>query len=1846
MSAKGRRLRRCNSIRRAALESLERRVMPVGDGSVVFNEIMYHPVASGAAAAALEWIELHNQHAVDIDLSGWSLHNAIDYRFPEGTIIKGGGYVVLSADPAALQAATGYAGALGPFTGRLSDSGEKLELAERNGREMDVLSYGTRGDWPTAPDGGGPSLAKIDRSAASAIGANWTASARRGGTPGVANFTTPPPTPVLSINEIAPGPTGYIEITNPTSSTQNIGGYILKRAGVTDDQYILPAGSIPSRGYLSLTPEQLGFTPVNGDRLFLVTPDGNSVTDAVPVTSVLRGRSPDGIGHWFFPNQPSPGAANLFQLHDEIVINEIMYHHQPQQGHSGSVQQTTLINVNDSGWKYDQSGTDLGTDWRAPDYADTPWSTGPGVFYAGNVPGVVGAQARVAIPSLFGTGLSAAGNNGAPGSADLHFMVTPPGSTPRQATIMTPHPAWSSNTAGSSWISPIADGTAGQPVGDYLYKTTFSLDGLVPSTASISLTLWSDNGMRDVLINGQSVGIQTEEESFRLPHGPYVISTGFVGGVNTLEFIVNNASDSPNPHGFRAAITGTALPVPKNTQLTSGPATYYFRKSFQFSGNPAQTKLVLDSIIDDGAVFYLNGVEIHRQNMPDGAIGYGTPASPAVGTPAFGTPVTLTPPPGALKQGGNVLAVEVHQAAGDTSDVAMGLQLTAIDTTPTIPFTESKEQWVELYNRSTTPIDLTGWRLNDAIDFTFPADTVLAPGEYLVIAKDATALVQQYPSAHILGNFSGDLSGSNETIELRDAAGNLADEVHYYDDKPWPAAADGGGSSLELRDPSADNSKPESWAPSDEGAKSTWRTYTYSAAAINLNGDPTQWNEFVLGLLDSGEVLLDDLSVIDLTTGGASILQNGTFENGATAWRVIGNHGRSAVIADADNATNKVLRLVATGPTETMHNHAETTLVNNSPIVNGHTYQISYRAKWISGSNLLNTRLYFNRVAKTISLDVPQSNGTPGARNSTYVANAGPTFANLSQSVVLPAANQPVTISVAAADPQGITSVFLYYGVNNGAWNRTSMTRQSDGRCAATIPGQLASATVQFFVEATDTLGATATYPATGFNSRALYKVNDGVAQAPVAHTIRLVMTPVDISFLYSNTNLMSNESIGATVIYDNREVYYDVGVSLYSSERGRTVDARIGFSLDFHGDQLFRGVRSHVTIDRSGSARPQDEILLKQVIAHAGGGVPSNYNDIVKVIAPRPQNTGPALLQLDPYGNDYLDAAFDHGDDGIVYKLELIYFPTQTTDGNPQSLKIPQNDQVVGVDIADLGNDKENYRYYYQLTNHHDADDFGPAMRLAKAFSLNGAALDAATKLTIDVDEWMRLFAIQSLSGVTDVYASGLPHNLKLYSRPEDGRMMALQWDWDIDFAQPINAPLIVGANVAKAINLPTNKHLYYGHLQDVITTTYNTTYMSRWTSHYGALAGQDYSPDLNYISQRATFVISQLPPQVAFSITTPTGQTVNTPTITLTGKGWINVKQIFVQGSPVPLDVTWSGTNVDTWSATVPLYTGLNHLTLQACDFQGKPIATQAIDVTSTANTPNLPANLRLTELNYSPAPPPPESTYDAQDFEFVELKNSGTQSLNLAGARFIDGINYTFGDVTLAPDQVGVLVRNLAAFQSRYGLTPYILGTYAAANDNFNNAGERVTLVDSVNQIVFDFTYGNDALAGWYPTTNGAGASLELLNPANNTNLNDPANWRPSAFPGGTPGVESPAYPHPGDANGDGAVDFADLVVLAQNYNAPGTFLWSQGDFTGDGKLDFQDLVILAQNYNTQPAAASAEELAALLRPKTSIFNTKPLKPSRRPPTRTPPAPTSGSNARSHPSPARAPGKSARP
>ena len=131
-------------MRATLLTLLAAGLLPIGlqavDTTTVFNEVMYHP----ARASDAEWIELHNVMAVDMDLSGWRITGGVNFRFPEGTTIRAGGFLLVASHPAALQSSAGISGVLGPWTGALNNSSETIRLVNRIGRVMDDFTTKTR----------------------------------------------------------------------------------------------------------------------------------------------------------------------------------------------------------------------------------------------------------------------------------------------------------------------------------------------------------------------------------------------------------------------------------------------------------------------------------------------------------------------------------------------------------------------------------------------------------------------------------------------------------------------------------------------------------------------------------------------------------------------------------------------------------------------------------------------------------------------------------------------------------------------------------------------------------------------------------------------------------------------------------------------------------------------------------------------------------------------------------------------------------------------------------------------------------------------------------------------------------------------------------------------------------------------------------------------------------------------------------------------------------------------------------------------------------------------------------------------------------------------------------------------------------------------------------------------------------------------------------------------------------------------------------------------------------------------------------------------------------------------
>ena len=266
--------------------------------------------------------------------------------------------------------------------------------------------------------------------------------------------------------------------------------------------------------------------------------------------------------------------------------------------------------------------------------------------------------------------------------------------------------------------------------------------------------------------------------------------------------------------------------------------------------------------------------------------------------------------------------------------------------------------------------------------------------------------------------------------------------------------------------------------------------------------------------------------------------------------------------------------------------------------------------------------------------------------------------------------------------------------------------------------------------------------------------------------------------------------------------------------------------------------------------------------------------------------------------------------------------------------------------------------------------------------------------------------------------------------------------------------------------------------------------------------------------------------------------------------------------------------------------------------------------VRATNYTGSPSLAQQyLRVTEIMYHPAPAPPGLLTNAEEFEFIEVKNIGPVALNLDGVHFTNGVdfNFTGSAVTnLAPGQSAVLVRNLAAFLSRYGTNLNVAGVFFGALDNM---GEQIRLEDTAGEVVLDFDYNNT----WYPITDGLGFALAIVDEnAAWDSWGMKSSWRPSGAVGGSPGLTNPAPPSvPGILINEAlthtdlpAVDAIELFnPTGTNVNLGGWFL--SDDFGTPKKFRIYDntiipsggyLVFTEANFNTNPASPTSFSLSS--------------------------------------------------
>lgn len=557
---------------------------PPATPTVRINEILArNSTAFIHAGTTPDMIELFNHGASSVDLSGMGLSTTAAkpyaFIFPPGTALPAGGYLVLYGD-----SAYGSGGLHLGFA--LKQTGDSLffhDSTNRGGGLLDSITFGQQ---------------VTDLSLGRAADGAWVLCQP---TLGDENIALPLDDPHrLKINEwladeLFLANNDFVELYNTGTNPVALGGCYLSNAeGALTLNPLAPHSYIAANGYLSFVADgnaaqganHLNFK-LNPNVGIILLSDNllnpiDTITYGAQSTDVSQGRSPSGSDVIVSFPQPTAGGPNAVANGGTTSVTNI------------TSQVVKLLDITNS-WRYDNSGSDLGTAWREPAYADSSWPAGAGLF-----------------------------------------------------------------------------------------------------------------------------GRETTPAEYPFP---------FV----------------------------TFIPAPAQA---NGHNTVYYRTHFHWDGSLSNIVLVSTNYVDDGAVYYLNGVRSGSLRMP-ASVSYSTTAGdqPNEGAPEF---LVLTNQP---VVGDNVMAVEVHQVNGSSSDDVFGMQLAAVQYSTNI-ITTTREgvpvvlneilasnqsitnaagatpDWIELCNTSTNQINLGDLSVTDDPNvprkFVFAPNTILPANGFLILNCDNT----------------------------------------------------------------------------------------------------------------------------------------------------------------------------------------------------------------------------------------------------------------------------------------------------------------------------------------------------------------------------------------------------------------------------------------------------------------------------------------------------------------------------------------------------------------------------------------------------------------------------------------------------------------------------------------------------------------------------------------------------------------------------------------------------------------------------------------------------------------------------------------------------------------------------------------------------------------------------------------------------------------------------------------------------------------------------------------------------------------------------------------------------
>lgn len=883
---------------------------------------------------------------------------------------------------------------------------------------------------------------------------------------------------------------------------------------------------------------------------------------------------------------------------------------------------------------------------------------------------------------------------------------------------------------------------------------------------------------------------------------------------------------------------------------------------------------------------------------------------------------------------------------------------------------ERQDEFVELHNRSDSPVDLGGCRFSRGIDFEFPAPTVIGPGEYLVVARDPAATAAAHGLGGVLGPFEGRLADGGENLRLVDGRGNTLDEVRYHDGGSWPGLADGGGSSLELIDPFQDNSVAAAWSASDESEKSTWEELAFDVADYI----PGPESELHLYLLEGGACRIDDVEI--RRAGGSNFIPNPGFETSTAGWVIQGTHIHSRRTEEDAHGGGASLELIASAGGDTTVNRIE---IDTSPVMGRGPYRVSLWARWLEGGDFIIAHAEFsagpygqgtgpsgnlsgNPMAARLRMTIPENLGSPGAENGATrrlrellgEANLGPVISEVRHEPVLPSPGELVTIRARVQDSEGVAGVQVHHRLDSAEGVFSSVDLLDDGQApdeiagdgifAGRIPGADQGRRTVFYLEATDGAGQGNVWP-DGAPDSTFTLMADGAADHARLETLRVYLDQARTQELTSRA-LHSNDLLEGSFVFNHEAIHHQVGVRYRGSPWGRPgrTNYRVRFPKD---DRYHRGRREINLSSRAGSIREGAAHYLQGRVGSES--TPAPVADYHYVRASFHGGGQGLFAMIQPVNGRYLEKWYgDHPDHLALKAVGRLAFTDQGTRRTWDGANLRHRDL-----------NPENYRGYYKHVVEQSRDSWEGLMDLTLLLDrgrTSSTELDARVEDLLDLEAFIRVFTPLKLTDGWDAFTVGNGHNGYLVFDGVDRRWKQLPFDMDNSFRNPtVSLYASQDPEVGRLITRPLPRRIYLRVLNEYFDGAWDEGRASPWLDQLRLDVGHDPGSIKTFLrnSKNALGGLVTSANRVSFRILTGGGEDffVDESPAALEGEAPVGIESILAVidgGVPVVFEPEFIGPT--RFRGSLEVAPGANEVELFGFDSSGNLVEAVSVTITHT--------------------------------------------------------------------------------------------------------------------------------------------------------------------------------------------------------------------------------------------------------------------------------------------------------